>query len=224
MVQITHTTPPELLRVAEAQIGDIITECYACCGVDKVCKMAYESNIMALNAELVQLLAHPLSEITKNRTWLCKLLNARNYMEVFENVLFQRFETDVRITADPDFPKAEDLPHAISSDISSFSVWIMYHASPLEVRTMKRKDIELITKTEKKLGYSAFISVMVRAAIRFKILCQRVLSQALIDILRREKAQRRLERSMRSQSIPSIDDNADRFDTMSQAFASLKRA
>lgn len=221
MIQVTHKTKPEQLRLAEEEIGDFFTEIYAAYGIGKACRALYESNVMPLNAELVQILAHPLSEIQQNRTWLFKLLNARNYMEVFENVIFKRFEVNLCMVTASDMPKAEDIPTAISKDISSFSVWVCYHGSAQESRTIKRKDIEIITKTERATGYTVFLSVMLRAALRFKVLCRKCLLPACGELIRKEKEQRMQARlTQEDDCLKPVDSD---FGVMADALTFLKR-
>lgn len=221
VIEITHKTPEHDRRHAEREIAGIIKGIYENFGINEVCKFICDSPIIQLNASLTEMLDRPFSEIAKDKKLMFKLLNARNFMEAFENVIIKNFNTDCNITCDNNLPDSEHIPKAIASDISAFSIWCIWHGSPSDARTLRKKDLDLVIQSEKRSKYIAFTSVMLRAALRFKVICKKMILPACSQLIEDEKRMRMAE----IQTHCDIEHQQDEqnFNTMQDALKAMRR-
>lgn len=239
MSTFDHNTPQELRREYEQYIFESLVTCFRTQGIDKVCKMMIDNNVATLNNELIELLSRPVQCIVHDKKIMFKLLNARFYMEAIENVVGKGFHVDPNlVTQDYDC----DIDHkavSIASDIKAFSHWMMYHgADPSYVRTkMNNKEVNLIIKTERRMAYIPFISLIYRAALYFKILCNVVIIPALNETFRIEREVKNIKNvlndriQIRISVMDKVEDDVEykvedakeKFNTMACAFTGLKK-
>lgn len=167
-------------------VADSMGRCFKTTCTDQVCSDLIRWQVVQFFYGTSRAIDKPLSEILKDD----RLVKAWHYhVWVFEavNTIMSHMELNSDVVFDNVFLRAgaEGIPRAIAADLMSFSTWAIIHGADTQsIRiNIQTKSYQNCVKWERKLGKSAFVSVLFRAACAYLSLHEKVIKPAFDNIM-----------------------------------------
>lgn len=167
-------------------VADAVGRRFKTMTTDQICSDLIHNHIIQYFYGVSRDIDKPLSELLNDE----RLVKAWHYNAyIFEaiNVMMSNFEQNCDVVFDEVFRRcgAEGIPHAIAADLMSFSAWAIIHGATAEsIRiNVQTKSYQNCVKWERKLGKSAFVSVLLRAACAYLSLHEKVIKPAFDKLI-----------------------------------------
>lgn len=215
--RITHKTPRAELELAAMELGKILKAKLDDKGYSALCEDLINGGILERLGEFIRIMNRPLEELKEDKRNLFMALNAKYYIDALSIAFRTMGCVNARVLLDNPYTESlppDKYPERICKDISSFCAWAILKGGPSNLvrERVASKSLKEIPKVEREFGKDAFLSLIVRTEIAFRVFCEKILIPAGRKHLPKKE------------SVPIVTNTeSEKFNSLASAFKSIKK-